>query len=43
MSRLMAVHERSAKLGEQRLDASLYHLIYSAGNATERYGSNHSL
>ncbi len=43
MSRLMAVHERASRLAEQRLDASLYHLIYTAGNATERYSSNHGL
>ena len=43
MSRLMAVHERSARLGEQRLDASLYHLIYTAGHGAERYSSQHAL
>ena len=43
MSRLTAVHARASRLAEQRLDASLYHLIYSAGNSTERYSSNHSL
>ena len=43
MSRLMAVHERSARLGGQRLDASLYHLIYTAGHGAERYSSQHAL
>lgn len=43
MSRLVAVHERASRLAEQRLDSSLYHLIYSAGNSTERYSSNHGL
>lgn len=43
MSRLMAVHERSTKLGEQRLDASLYHLIYGASHGVERYSSQHAL
>ena len=43
MRRLTAVHARASRLAQQRLDASLYHLTYSAGNATERYGSNHSL
>ena len=43
MSRLMAVHERASGLAEQRLDASLYHLIYSAGNSTDRYSSKHGL
>ena len=43
MSRLMAVHERASGLAEQRLDSSLYHLIYSAGNGTERYSSHHGL
>lgn len=43
MSRLMAVHARSTRLAEQRLDASLYHLIYTAGHGTERYSSQHAL
>ena len=43
MIRLTAVHARASRLAEQRLDASLYHLIYSAGKGTERYSSNHSL
>jgi HD-GYP domain-containing protein (c-di-GMP phosphodiesterase class II) len=43
MSRLLAVHERASRLAEQRLDASLYHLIYTAGNGTERYSSSHGL
>ena len=43
MSRLMAVHERASRLAVQRLDASLYHLIYSAGNSTVRYSSKHGL
>ena len=43
MSRLLAVLERSNNLAEQRLDSSLYYLIYSAGHGAERYSSQHSL
>ena len=43
MSRLTAVHARASRLAEQRLDASLYHLVYSAGKGTERYSSHHGL
>lgn len=35
MSQLMAVHERATRLAVQRLDASLYQLIFTAGNGTE--------
>jgi len=43
MSRLMAVRDRALRLGDQRTDASLYHLIYTAGHNTERYSSRHGL
>ncbi len=43
MGRLLAVHERASRLAEQRPDSSLYHLVYTAGNGTERYSSNHGL
>ena len=43
MSRLTAVHERALRFAERRPDASLYHLIYTAGSSTERYSSNHAL
>lgn len=43
MVRLRAVHDRALRLYAARGDASLYHLIYTAGHATERYSSYHSL
>lgn len=43
MPRLAAAHDRSLRLGEHRLDASLYHLIYTAGHSTEHYSSHHAL
>lgn len=41
--RLRAVHDRALRLYSTRGDASLYHLIYTAGHVTERYSSHHSL
>lgn len=41
--RLRAVHDRALRLFSARGDASLYHLIYTAGHVTERYSSHHSL
>lgn len=43
MARLMAVHERASRLLERRLDATLYHLIFTAGHSTERYSTHHGL
>ena len=43
LARLMAAHERGLRLAERRLDASLYHLIFTAGHSTEHYSSHHSL
>ncbi|MBL0088347.1 MAG: hypothetical protein IPP44_17495 [Ideonella sp.] len=41
--RLRAVQDRALRLYSTRGDASLYHLIYTAGHFTERYSSHHSL
>jgi HD-GYP domain-containing protein (c-di-GMP phosphodiesterase class II) len=43
MPRLMSVHARARALAERRFDASLYHLIYTAGHSTEKYSAHHSL
>ncbi len=43
MARLMAVNDRVLRFAERRPDASLYHLIFTAGHSTERYSANHSL
>ena len=43
LARMAAVHERARLLAARRLDASLYHLIFTAGHLTERYSSHHAL
>lgn len=43
ITRVLAVHERVRGLGQRRFDASLYHLIYTAGHATAGYSSHHAL
>ncbi len=43
IGRVAAVHERARALGQRRLDASLYHLIYTAGHSTSSYSSHHAL
>ena len=43
LPRVHAVHERVRTLGQRRLDASLYHLIYTAGHSTTSYSSHHAL
>ncbi len=43
LKRLFAVHARARHLGERRTDASLYHLIYTAGHSTDKYSSHHAL
>ncbi len=43
LNRLHSVHARARTLVEQRPDASLYHLVYSAGHSTEKYSSHHAL
>jgi len=42
-ARLELAQERALRLAERRLDASLYHLIYTAGHTTEHYSSHHGL
>ncbi len=43
LARVHAVHAKARALTVQRPDASLYHLIYSAGHSTEKYSSHHAL
>ena len=43
LQRLLAVHERALRLYERKPDASLYWLIYQAGNSTQHYSSSHAL
>ncbi|MEO5732682.1 MAG: hypothetical protein ABIN96_00685 [Rubrivivax sp.] len=43
IERLHGVHARARALVLQRTDASLYHLVYSAGHSTEKYSSHHAL
>jgi hypothetical protein len=43
MTRLMGVHARARGLAERRFDASLYHLVYTAGQSTEKYCAHHAL
>ena len=42
-SRLFAVHARARALAQQRLDASLYHLVYEAGHSTKKYSAHHAM
>lgn len=43
LDRVRGVQEGARALAEARLDASLYHLIYTAGSSTEKYSSHHAL
>lgn len=43
LARLMTVHARARALSERRPDASLYHMIYTAGHMTEKYSCHHAL
>lgn len=43
MARLVAVRDQAQRLADRRPDASLYHLIHTAGASTEHYSANHSL
>ena len=43
LERVRGVQERARALAQQRPDASLYHLIYTAGNSTEKYSCHHAL
>ncbi len=42
-SRLLGVHGRARQLFLRRPDASLYHLVYEAGQSTPKYSSHHAL
>ena len=42
-SRLFSVHVRARQLAARRLDASLYYLVYEAGNSTQKYSCHHAL
>jgi HD-GYP domain-containing protein (c-di-GMP phosphodiesterase class II) len=43
IGRVCAVHERLRALAQRRFDASMYHLIYTAGHSTASYSSHHAL
>ncbi|MDE2457135.1 MAG: hypothetical protein KGL43_26390, partial [Burkholderiales bacterium] len=43
LGRFEPVHGQARQLAEKRPDASLYHLIYSAGHSTEKYSTHHAL
>lgn len=43
LNQLLKVAERIGQLGDKRLDASLYHLIFTAGHTTEYYSSHHAM
>jgi HD-GYP domain-containing protein (c-di-GMP phosphodiesterase class II) len=43
VGRVRLVHERLRLLAQRRFDASLYHLIYTAGHSTAHYSSHHAL
>ena len=42
-ARLGSVHERSCELLAKRPDASLYHLVYAAGQSNHKYSSHHAI
>jgi HD-GYP domain-containing protein (c-di-GMP phosphodiesterase class II) len=42
-ARLRRVQERALQLGQRQPDASLYHLIHSAGMSHQQYSSRHAL
>ncbi len=43
LGRVRCVHERVGALALRRFDASVYHLIYTAGHSTASYSSHHAL
>ncbi|MDQ2780520.1 MAG: hypothetical protein M3Y32_13295 [Pseudomonadota bacterium] len=43
LERVRGVQERARTLAQKRPDASLYHLIYTAGDSSEKYSSHHAL
>lgn len=43
LPRLAAIQDRVRRATQHRLDASLYHLIYTAGSQTQQYSSHHAL
>ncbi|MFN0184115.1 MAG: HD-GYP domain-containing protein [Aquabacterium sp.] len=43
LPRLASHRDRVRRLAGHRLDASLYHLIYTAGHSTQHYSSHHAL
>lgn len=43
LGRLTELHDRVRTLAARRLDATLYYLIYSAGQSVERYASHHAV
>jgi HD-GYP domain-containing protein (c-di-GMP phosphodiesterase class II) len=43
IGRVVSIHERARTLAQRRTDASLYHLIYTAGHSTDSYSSHHGL
>lgn len=42
-ARLTGVAEQARALAARRLDASLYHLVFSAGHTTDHHSANHAL
>ena len=42
-TRLGNVHDRARELIAKRPDASLYHLVYAAGQSTHKYSSHHAI
>ncbi len=42
-SRLLGVHARARALAQRRPDASLYHMVYEAGQSTPKYSSHHAM
>jgi HD-GYP domain-containing protein (c-di-GMP phosphodiesterase class II) len=43
LARIRLVHERASRLGQRQMDASLYHLIHTAAETTDKYSSHHAL
>lgn len=43
IARVRQLQERASKLGHRQVDASLYHLIHTAGHSMEKYSSHHAL
>jgi HD-GYP domain-containing protein (c-di-GMP phosphodiesterase class II) len=43
VARVRLVHERMRTVAQRRFDASMYHLIYTAGHSTASYSSHHAL